>query len=82
MKWSCEALARAYEYLIQSDDCAWLAGSSAGQQLEPPHSGRGELAAKFREWLRKNYSSSKERLLELLTHESRDVQVRLSMSRD
>ena len=72
MRWSCEAISSAYQHLLEEN--YWLAGSGAGKQLQADQS---EVIGKFMDWMKKNYVSCKDQLLGLLTHESRDVQVRI-----
>ena len=75
VKWSCGAIATAYEHLIQ-EHYPWLVNSPAGRRQQAGlQSSQSEVVVKFRDWMRENYTSCKEQLLTLLAHESRDVQV-------
>jgi U3 small nucleolar RNA-associated protein 19 len=74
VKWSCGAIATAYEHLIQ-EHYPWLVNSPAGRRQQAGlQSSQSEVVVKFRDWMRENYTSCKEQLLTLLAHESRDVQ--------
>ena len=66
----CHIVAENYGWLRAVGSRTQRPGPSIGAETES-----GDITVQYRDWMRKNYGACLERLLQLLCHESSEVQV-------